>query len=452
MARETIKQRFTLAVMCSMAAVSGLLFGYDTGVISGAILFIREQYHTTGAIESWIVASVSLGGMFGAIVGGPASDKYGRKFIVLCSSLIFIVSAIGLSLSPSPGWIIGWRFIVGLAIGVSAATAPLYISELAPYHMRGALVTLNQLFITVGILLAYLAGLLLAAFSAWRWMFAIAAIPALIQFIVMIFFPESPRWLTIKGRHEEATDILTRFRGSSEDANLEVEHLRRNMNHEVHSHWYDIFNINYRPALIAGLGLTIIQQVTGINTIIYYAPTIFQIAGFHSAKAAILATTWVGLVNVIATFIAIAFFDKLGRKPLILTGLAGMCVALFVLGFGFLMPTHYEGINFIGMISIACLIFYVACFAFSLGPGGWLINSEIYPAVVRGKGMGIATCANWIANFAVTLTFLFFIKVLGTTGTFWLYGIIGLFGIWFLYTKLPETNNKTLEEIEEFWK
>ncbi len=452
MAKESVHQRLILVLMCAMAAVSGLLFGYDTGVISGAILFIREQYHTSPGIESWIVASVSLGGMFGAIIGGPASDKFGRKVIVLCSAAIFVVSAIGLSLAPSPGWIICWRFIVGLAIGISAATSPLYISELSPYHMRGALVTFNQLFITVGILLAYVAGLLLAAFSAWRIMFAIAAIPAFIQFVVMIFFPESPRWLTVHGRAEEAKAILGRFRGSTEDAMLEIKHLEENLSYEPNSHWYDIFSVNYRPALIAGLGLTIIQQITGINTIIYYAPTIFQMAGFHSDKAAILATTWVGVVNVIATFIAIAFFDKLGRKPLIITGLAGMCVALFVLGLGFAVPSHSDGINMVGHISIACLIFYVACFAFSLGPGGWLINSEIYPATVRGRGMGIATCANWLANFAVTLTFLLLVNSIGTSGTFWLYGIIGLFGIWFLMKKLPETKNKTLEEIEEFWK
>ncbi|MCI5052493.1 MAG: sugar porter family MFS transporter [Simkaniaceae bacterium] len=450
MSKESTPRRFKLFIICSMAAISGLLFGYDTGVISGAILFIRQEFHLTTLVEELIISMVSLGAMLGAITGGPISDRVGRKVVVLGSAAIFVVSAICLSLAPNPTTIIVWRFIVGYAIGVSSTTAPLYISELAPYTLRGSLVTLQQLFITIGILIAYIAGLLLAKFAGWREMFALAAIPAALQFFVMLFFPESPRWLTIRGYEARAKDILERYRGSREDAEKEVDFIVSKMK-SVEPSWRELFSSRFGPALLAGVGLTVIQQVTGINTVIYYAPTIFKLAGFASDKAAILATTWVGVVNVLATFIAVFFFDKIGRKPLLVIGLGGMVVALGVLGAGFLPIFASPAFETAAHISIASMIFYVACFAFSLGPGGWLINSEIYPTQIRGKAMGFATCANWITNFIVTATFLNLINLLGKAGTFWLYGILGVFGIVFILRRIPETNNKTLEEIQDYW-
>lgn len=449
MTRETSQQKWILAIISIVAAMGGLLFGYDTGVISGAILYIKKEFVITTFQEEMIIAVVSLGAVLGALIGGPLSDRFGRKKIVLSSSLLFIVSAIGLSLSDSVSGLIVWRMFVGLAIGVSSATAPLYIAELAPHHMRGALVSINQLAITIGILASYLIGLLFVDTQSWRMMFAIAAIPALLQFLIMSFFPESPRSLAKMGQEALALKVLSRFRGSKKDAALELSHIEK-MGHEKKSPWKLLFSKRVAPALLAGVGVTVIQQITGINTIIYYAPTIFQFAGFTSDKSALMATTWVGVVNVLMTFVAIYLLDKVGRKPLLYFGLGGMVVSLIVLGIGF--QTDALPPAAVGIIAMVCLFIYIGSFAYSLGPVGWLLNSEIYPLHIRGMAMGVATCANWLANFLITSTFLGLIEFLGKSGTFWLYGAIGLLGMIFIWRRVPETKAKSLEEIEDFWK
>jgi SP family galactose:H+ symporter-like MFS transporter len=448
MARESTKQRWLLGIISCVAAIGGLLFGYDTGVISGAILYIKEQYAISIVEEELIISMVSLGAILGALSGGPLCDKWGRKKIVLTSSLVFIISAIGLAFSGSVNELIIWRFIVGVAIGISSATAPLYIAELAPRYIRGALVSINQLAITIGILSSYLIGFLFVESKSWRIMFALAGIPAAIQFFIMCFFPESPRYLTNIGDKVKAFKILEKFRGTKEDAELEIAHIEKMINRKK-AHWSELLSKKVRPALLAGIGLTVIQQITGIKTIIYYAPTIFKFAGFGSNKAALLATTWVGVVNVLLTFVAIYLLDKVGRKPLLYYGLGGMIVSLLVLGIGF----HQEvSPGFVGIICLVTLFTYIASFAYSLGPIGWLINSEIYPLHIRGRAMGVATCANWVSNFIVTATFLTLINLLGKSGTFWLYAVIGMFGLYFIWKRIPETKAKSLEEIEDFWK
>jgi len=449
MAQESTIQKWLLCVISIVAAIGGLLFGYDTGVISGAILYIKKDFVITTTQEELIIGIVSLGAIFGAIAGGPLSDRLGRKKVVLASSTLFMISALGLALSHSVQSLLIWRLIVGVAIGVSSATAPLYIAELAPRYMRGALVTINQLAITIGILCSYLIGLLFVDSQSWRLMFAIALIPAALQLIIMSFFPESPRYLTKIGNIDKALHILTRFRGTREDATLEIAHIQK-MRRGQKSHFTEFLSKRIRPAIIAGVGLTVIQQITGINTIIYYAPTIFQFAGYASNKSALLATTWVGIINVLMTFVAIYLVDKVGRKPLLQWGLLGMVISLIVLGLSLradLMPKKV-----MGPVAMVCLFFYIGSFAYSLGPGGWLINSEIYPLHIRGKAMGLATCANWLSNFLVTSTFLNMINTWGKTGTFWLYALIGTFGMLFIWKRIPETKAKSLEEIEEYWK
>lgn len=448
MIKESLKQRFLLAIISCVAAIGGFLFGYDTGVISGAILYIKQEYVLTIFQEELIISMVSLGAIFGAISGGPLCDKLGRKKIVLSASIIFIISAIGLSLAGSVNGIICWRFLVGIAIGISSATAPLYIAELSPRHSRGGLVTINQLFITIGILGSYLIGFLFVETESWRIMFIIAGIPAAIQFFIMAFFPESPRYLTNIGKKELAFNILKKFRATDEHARLEIEHIEK-MRNKSKPHWSELVSKKVRPALLTGIGVTVIQQITGINTIIYYAPTIFKFAGAGSNKAALLATTWVGVVNVLMTFVAIYLLDKVGRKPLLLFGLGGMAVSLIVLGIGF-EQTVSQGL--VGVIALICLFVYIASFAYSLGPIGWLLNSEIYPLHIRGKAMGVATCANWVSNFIITATFLNLINLFGKAGTFWLYGTVGILGLFFIWRRVPETKGKSLEEIEEFWK
>ena len=435
-----------MSLISCVAAIGGLLFGYDTGVISGAILYIKQQFPISTVEEELIISMVSLGALFGALIGGRLSDHFGRKKIVLTSSIFFIISAIGLSLSNSVGELIGWRFFVGVAIGVSSATAPLYIAELAPCYMRGALVSLNQLAITVGILSSYLIGLAYVESQSWRMMFALAAIPAAVQFIIMCFFPESPRHLMKFGEKNKAIKILQKYRGSKRDAQLELAHIEK-LNEIKKASWKELISKKVRPALFAGVGVTIIQQITGINTIIYYAPTIFKFAGFSSDATALHATMWVGIVNVLMTFVAIYLVDKVGRKPLLYFGLGGMIVSLIILGIGF----HTTQTELIGIISLVTLFTYIASFAYSLGPIGWLLNSEIYPLHIRGRAMGVATCANWLSNFLITATFLNLIHLLGKAGTFWLYALIGIFGIYFIWRRVPETKAKSLEEIEDFW-
>lgn len=448
MVRESLKQRIILAIISSVAAIGGLLFGYDTGVISGAILYIKEEYVLSTFQEELIISMVSLGAIFGAISAGPLSDRVGRKKIVLSSSLIFIISAIGLSLAGSINGIIGWRFIVGLAIGISSTTAPLYIAELSPRHIRGGLVTINQLFITIGILGSYLIGFLFVESQSWRIMFVLAGIPAAFQFFIMAFFPESPRYLIHNGLTDRAFNILKKLRATQEHAQLEIAHIQK-MKHTHNPRWSTLVSKKVRPALIAGIGVTIIQQITGINTIIYYAPTIFTFAGISSDKAALLATTWVGIANVLMTFVAIYLLDKVGRKPLLYFGLGGMSMSLIILGIGFDQTVSQE---LIGIMTIICLFVYISSFACSLGAIGWLLNSEIYPLFIRGKAMGVAICTNWTSNFIVTTTFLNLIHALGKAGTFWLYGAIGLVGLLFIWHRVPETKGKSLEEIEDFWK
>lgn len=449
MAVETFRQKSLLAIISMIAAIGGLLFGYDTGVISGAILYIKEEFLITRREEEVIIAVLSLGAVIGAFFGGSLSDYFGRKKVVLCGSIFFIISAIGLALSNSVRELVIWRIIIGLAIGISSATAPLYIAELSPRFMRGALVSLNQLSITIGILISYLVGLFFVDSKSWRLMFAVAAIPAAIQLLVMSCFPESPRYLTKIGNTKKALNVLTRFRGSRRDAELEISHIEK-ASQKKRGNWKELFQRAVRPALLAGVGVTVIQQITGINTIIYYAPTIFKFGGFSSDQSALYATAWVGLINVLMTFVAIYLLDKVGRKPLLFFGLAGMVTSLSVLGLWF----YVADISQTGMrlVPLICLFVYIGSFAYSLGPVGWLLNSEIYPLHLRGMAMSIAVCANWLSNFFITWTFLDFVNYLGKGGTFWLYAAIGMAGIFFIWRRVPETKGKSLEEIEDFWK
>lgn len=447
MATETRHQKWMLIWISVTAALGGFLFGYDTGVISGATLFIRKQFHTTTFQEELIISIVSFGAIFGALVAGPLSDKFGRKKIILGDGLLFIIGAFALAFAPSVNFLIYGRLLVGFAIGIAAMIAPLYIAELSPRNKRGALVTINQLAITVGILFAYFVGLIFSHSQNWNMMFGLACVPAGIQFVIMSFFPESPRWLLVNNQKEKALAILEKYRGSKDNARLELEHIEE-VSREKSGSAKELFSKRVRPALIAGIGLTMIQQFTGINTIIYYAPTIFKYAGFTSDFTAILATLIVGVTNVGMTFVAIYLLDLVGRKPLLIVGLSGMVFSLILLGVGFMFVQNSPWMGWIALLS---MMLYIAFFAFSLGPIGWLINSEIYPLKVRGRAMGIATCANWTANFIVTLTFLNLIHFLGTTGTFWLFALVGLFGLWFIIKKIPETKHKSLEEIDEFW-
>ena len=431
-------------MVATIAALAGLLFGYDTGVISGAILFIKDQFQLSAGIEEIVVSSVLLGAIVGAAVSGGISDRFGRKKIIMVTALIFSVGAIGSALSPNVFYLIAFRLLIGIAIGIASFAAPLYISEVAPTKVRGGLVSLNQLMITFGILVSYIIDYALSGTNSWRWMFAIGAIPAAILLIGMIFLPESPRWLVMKALIGRARGVLARFK-KKENIEKEITTIKATLKQEKGG-WKEVLAPWVRPALIIGIGLAFIQQVTGINTVIYYAPTIFEFAGFESHKISILATMSVGVVNVLMTMVAIWLLDKIGRKPLLYAGLIGMVASLGVLGFAFKMQAMSGALK---MITVVSLLVYIASFAVSLGPIFWLIIAEIYPLRIRGRAMSLATLSNWLFNMIVAATFLTIIDKLGKPGTFWLYAGVAVFGIIFCLLFVPETKGRSLEEIEE---
>jgi SP family galactose:H+ symporter-like MFS transporter len=436
-------------IAAAFAGLGGLLFGYDTGVISGAELFFKNDFSLSVFSLEVIVSLGLAGAAIGALGGGRLADLFGRRTLLIATAAIFAVGAIVCAAATSPGMLILGRVIVGLGIGLSSSTVPVYISEVAPADARGWTVSLFQLAITIGILLAYVVDYAFANVQGWRWMFGLSVVPAAIFAIGMVYLPESARWLAKRGYHDRARAVLARIRDTSEvDAELqEIEQtLARS---ETHGNWRDLLNPVLRPALIVGIGLAVFQQITGINTVIYYAPMIIQSAGISSASGAILATAGIGVVNVLMTIVSMWLIDRVGRRPLLLTGIAGMVVTLGVLGWAFHSSNRTGSLAWLAVIS---MMLYVASFAISLGPIFWLLIAEIYPLRVRSSSEGLAATFNWSSNLLVSLTFLTLLQVIGAPRTFWLYGLFAI-GAWlFSYRLVPETKGRTLEEIENFWR
>jgi SP family galactose:H+ symporter-like MFS transporter len=430
-----------------IASLGGMLFGYDTGVISGAILFVKESFNLSSTMQELVVSAVLMGAVIGAVVGGILADRFGRRRMIILAGIIFTLSAIGTALAPNINTLIVGRIIVGIAIGIASFTSPMYMSEISPKRIRGSLVSINQLAVTIGIVIAYLVDYALSAVQGWRYMFGIAAIPSTVLVIAMWRMPPSPRWLMSRNRGNQARDVLEHIRGEK-DVTSETEEIRKSLAKQKGG-IEDLFHPLLRMALIVGVGLAIFQQITGINTVIYYSPTILEFAGFKTAGFSILATVGVGIVNVGFTILAIRLIDRVGRRPLLLIGVAGQIVGLVILGLAFHL---HQLASLVGYIAVISLAIYVASFAIGLGPIFWLMISEIYPLRVRGTAMSIATVANWGLNLAVALTFLTLVSVLGRPETFWLYAVIGVVAWIFIYRLVPETKGRSLEEIEEHWR
>ncbi len=444
--RQMQGERF-VRIAVIIASLGGMLFGYDTGVISGALLFIREAFNLSTTMQELVVSAVLIGAVIGAIAGGILADRFGRRRMIVLAGIIFTLSAIGTALAPTVSMLIAGRIIVGIAIGIASFTSPMYMSEISPARIRGSLVSINQLAVTIGIVIAYLVDYALSAVQGWRFMFGIAAVPSTILVIAMWRMPPSPRWLMSHDMVDNARGVLEHIRGTK-DITSEMKEIQDSLAKQKGG-VEDLFHPLLRMALIVGVGLAIFQQITGINTVIYYAPTIFEFAGFKTAGFSILATAGVGIVNVGFTILAIRLMDRVGRRPLLLVGVAGQIIGLAVLGFAFQL---HQLAAFIGYIAIISLAIYVGSFAIGLGPIFWLMISEIYPLRVRGAAMSIATLANWGLNLAVALTFLTLIGVLGYPGTFWLYAVIGIAAWIFIFRLVPETKGRSLEEIEEHWR
>jgi sugar porter (SP) family MFS transporter len=438
-----------VVLTAGIAGLGGLLFGYDTGVIASALLFIKPDFHLGSFEAGMVVSAVPFGAVFGAAIAGPLSDGKGRRATIILSAIIFAIGALGSAAAPDTAVLVIARFVVGMAIGVASATAPVYISEVAPPDKRGFLVTFFQLSVTVGIVVAYLVGLAFNSSGGWRWMLGLGAVPALILFVGMIEMPQSPRWLVMAGKDYVARVTLSKIRVDDPAAiDKELEEIKESLAVKAGG-WRDLLHPVVKAALFVGVGLAVLQQVTGINTVIYYAPTIVQYTGVTSNAASIVAAIGVGIVNVGATVVALRLLDRAGRRTLLLGGVSAMVVTLFALGAAFLGG---GGSTVESIVAIGSLALYVAAFAISLGPIFWLMNAEIYPLTVRSKAAAVGTMANWAFNAFVSLTFLVLISALGRTGAFWLYAGIGAFTVWFCWRFVPETKGLHLEDVTEIFR
>jgi sugar porter (SP) family MFS transporter len=423
-----------------------MLFGYDTGVISGAILFITPDLGLTPFLEGLVVASLLLGAAAGAGSAGPLSDRLGRRNLILIAAVIFSIGAIGAGLAPGVGTLVLFRVVLGLAVGAAALIVPLYLSEIAPTEIRGAISSLNQLMITVGILLAFIVNALLANSEAWRWMLGLAVVPSVILFIGMYFMPETPRWLVSRGREDEARDVLMRSR-SEQEAENEIREIKE-VEREEEGGLQELLAPWVRPALIVAIGLAVFQQIVGINTIIYYAPTTLKNVGYGDA-AAIYANLIIGAINVVMTLIAIRFIDRVGRKPLLLGGLVGMVVSLTVLGLStVLLSEPSSPTDTVAIITLLCLAGFIISFAATWGPTVWVVLPEVLPLRIRGTAMGVAIFLHWIANFVVSQTFPSLLAALGPGIPFLGYAVIGVLAFIFVSAFVTETKGRSLEEIE----
>jgi SP family galactose:H+ symporter-like MFS transporter len=433
-------------LIAAVAALGGLLFGYDTGVISGALLFIRQVMSLSPTMQGMVVAIALAGAAIGAATAGYLSDRNGRRLVILGAGLLFIAGAVISAVAQSVIVLVIGRFLVGLAIGVASMLTPLYLAEISPARVRGAIVSLNQLCITGGILVSYLVGFALAGASdGWRWMLALGALPGIILAAGMLVLPESPRWLAGRGRIPDAGAVLQHLRGTA-DVLDELNTLRTDLAREGRqlAGASELLSPRLRRPLIIGIGLAMFQQITGINTVIYFAPTIFQSAGLSSAATSILATAGVGAVNVIMTIVSIRLIDRLGRRQLLFWSLGGMAVTLFVLAGAFFSGASGQ----LAWVAVASVAAFVGFFAIGLGPVFWLLIAEIFPLAVRGRAMSLATVANWSFNLTVSATFLNLVGAVGSAGAFLVYAVLSLAALAFIALIVPETKGRSLEQIE----
>ncbi|MBW0105493.1 sugar porter family MFS transporter [Pseudonocardia sp. KRD291] len=436
-------KRRGIGLATTVAAAGGLLFGYDTGVISGALLFIKPEFGLGDAGQQVLVSGLLAGALVGALAGGAISDSLGRKKTLVGVAAVFLIGALLSGLAPGLTTLVVARVVLGLSIGVSSVCVPLYIAEMAPKERRGRLVSMNQFLITVGILLSYLVNYAFAPIAGWRWMLALAAVPALAMLIGLVGASESPRWLVLRGRVDEAVEVLRGSR-TADEARAEIDEIVGTAREEQRWSWADLRRPQLRPALMLGIGVAAVNQLVGVNAVIYYAPTILQ-GVFGSDAGAILATVGIGVVNALVTFVALSRIDSWGRRPLLLGGLVAVIGSLVALVVLFLLPSQ-AGV--VGILIVVALCVYIAAFAASLGIAIWLVNSEVFPTGVRGKAGGLGATTHWGLDLVIASTTLTLITNLGESGLFAIFAVIGVAGFVFLYRLMPETKGKSLEQVD----
>lgn len=430
-----------------VAALGGLLFGFDTAIINGAIVFLKRQF-ALSEVQTEIAASALLVGcVLGVSLAGSLSDRLGRRKLLLASAAIFGLSSVATALPRNLTELTAARLVAGIAIGIASMVAPLYIAEVSPARMRGRLVSLNQFAIVTGILISYVVGWALSSLGpeSWRWMFASAALPSALFFVALFGVPESPRWLIKEGREAEALGVLERL-GGAEEARERAREIRAALAQEGGS-LRELLQPALRRPLIIGVSLAILQQVTGINTVLYYGSIIFtEQVGTKSASAALWANVLIGAVNLAMTVVSLFLIDRVGRKPLLLFSSAGMGVSLAALGAVFVFQPSAAA------LVLGLIVCYVICFSVGMGPCVWVVMAELFPTRIRGRAMSVATIALWLACLLITLTFLSLVKAVGASGAFWLYAAMCVVSLLFVWRYTPETKGKTLEEIEGWWR
>ena len=451
-----------LVPICLVATLGGLLFGYDTGVISGAIEFLTARFHLDVVMKGWASGCVLIGCATGVLIVGPVSDRFGRKRALLLAALLFLVSAIGTALPRDIWTFILFRWLGGIGIGIASMSTPMYIAEIAPAHLRGRLVSINQIAIVGGIVVVYFVNYLIARYGdqawnetvGWRWMFASGILPSIAFAILLLRIPESPRWLVEMGRVEQAKAILTKVAGA-DFARTELASINESLSGE-NGNWAELFSRSLRLPLVVGILLAVLQQVTGINVFLYFGTTIFKnMSASTGVDAGMLQQIVIGGASALSTFVAIATVDKWGRKPLMFLGATGMGISLLAMG---LMAQNIADPSTVSGWMLFFIIIYVVCFGLSVGPVTWVILSEIYPTAVRGRALGLATFFLWMADYAVTQTFpmmdaknSWFVQRFNHAFPFYIYAVfcVALFlVVWWL---VPETKGRSLEEIERSW-
>jgi sugar porter (SP) family MFS transporter len=427
-----------------IAGLGGILYGFDMGVIAAALIYVRDSFHLSTVMQEVLVIAVLIGVMIGALVGGTIADRIGRRKTLIWGAVLFIVGSILAPLSPNVYVLFVARGLLGIAVGFTSVTAPVYVSELAPPQSRGMLIGLYQFALTLGIALADLVGYWFAASQGWRWMFGFGLIPAVFFLFMVITVPESPRWLFVQNRLAEAESVLKSYTDEA-GASLLLEDIRVSLMTTMERSWSALWSPAVRGSLFIAIGFMVLIPATGINAILYYGPQIFSLAGISSNKSAIFATLLVAVTNVLATVIALVLVDRVGRKPLLYVGIGGMTAALLVLSFCF--HQHTELGPSLGKIATACLMFFITCYAFSIGPIAWILVSEVFPLRVRGRGVAAATLSFGTSNFLVSLTFLSLIKAAGTSLTLIIYGGFCILTLFFVAFVIPETKGRELESI-----
>jgi sugar porter (SP) family MFS transporter len=440
--------------------VAGVLFGYDQGVIAGALIGIEKEFNVSTQLVEVITSWVTLGALVGALIAGTVADRIGRRPAILGAAVLFVGGALVEAFAPNPTVLVVGRLIVGFGVGVASVAAPLYASEMAPTRLRGRFVSGYQFGITFGIFLAYLVDELLSSGDAWRAMLGVSAVPALLLVLLILPSSDTPRWYLSKGRTDDAERAVERVR--PDDPAAGMAEIEASIAEDVpQATWAEVFAKRWRTPLLLGIGLAVFQQVTGINAIIYYANKIFAAAGFSTVADQTAATTWaIGAVNVVATLIAVAFVDRLGRRPLLLAGLVGMGLSLTAVGFAFRslsdIPaepvTQSAGVTNSGVVALVGLVIYIASFAFSLGPVVWTLINEIFPRDIRGRGVAVATAFNWGSAWLVSQFFLSLTDSIGQASTFWLFAALCLAAFVWIWRYVPETRGRSLEDIEAMWR